>query len=290
MRKRKRSLKQNQLNLDCDTVLFKQAVISRQEFDNITQAHASAAEVQANQAAVETAKLNLGWTKVYSPIDGVAAIAQAQVGNLLNPTTLLTTVSQLDPIKVTFPIPEKVYLQFAARINAVESGATQAALQFQMILDNDETYPHPGQFYAVNRQVDIQTGTIQIQVTFPNPDNILRPGQYAKIRVATGVLHNALLVPQNAVLETQGQYQVAVVDSGNKVTMRTVDLGQQVGGLQLIEKGVSPGERVITEGLQKVHDGMEVKPRVMPAQPAPESAPGSAGKAPSPVATSSSQS
>jgi membrane fusion protein (multidrug efflux system) len=166
----------------------------------------------------------------------------------------------------------------------------QATLQFQMILDNGETYPHTGRFYAVNRQVDIQTGTIQIQVTFPNPNNILRPGQYAKIRVATGVLHNALLVPQNAVLETQGQYQVAVVDSGNKVTMRTVDLGQQVGGFQLIEKGVSLGERVITEGLQKVHDGMEVKPRVMPTQSAPESAPGSAGKAPSPVATSSSQS
>ncbi len=159
-----------------------------------------------------------------------------------------------------------------------------------MILANGETYQHLGQFYAANRQVDIQTGTIQIQATFPNPGDILRPGQYAKIRVATGVLHNALLVPQGAVLETQGQYQVAVVGSDNKVMMRTVEVGKQAAGLRIIEKGVSPGERVITEGLQMVHDGMEVKPRVIPAQPAPESTPGTAGQAPSPGAASSPQS
>src|SRR5208282_5213229 len=139
-------------------------------------------------------------------------------------------------------------------------------------------------------QVDIQTGTIQIQATFPNPNDILRPGQYAKIRVASGVLHNALLVPQSAVLETQGQYQVAVVGSDNKVSMRTVEVGKQAAGLRIIEKGVSPGERVITEGLQKVHDGMEVNPHVVAAQPAPARTPGPAGQAPSPGATSGSQS
>ena len=284
-------LKQNQLNLARYTDLFNRAVISRQEFDNQTQTtRATAAQVQAAQAAVENAKLNLGWTKVSSPIDGVAAIAQAQVGDLVGATTLLTTVSQLDPIKVTFPIPEKDYLHFAAQINAQENGVAQAALPFQMILDNGQTYQYQGRFYAANRQVDPQLGTIQLQVTFPNPNNILRPGQYAKIRAATDVRHNALLVAQNAVLETQGQYQVAVVGSDNKVTMRTVEIGQQAAGLRIIEKGVSPGERVITEGLQTVHDGMEVKPRVMPAQPEPESTPGSAGEAPSPVATSSSQS
>ena len=285
------TLKQNQQDLDHDTALYQKQVIPKETFDHVTQAFkGSAAQVQAAQAAVENAKLNLGWTKVYSPIDGVAAIAQAQVGDLLSTTTLLTTVSQLDPIKVTFPIPEKEYMHFAAQINAVENGVTLPPLPFQMILDNGETYQHLGQFYAANRQVDIQTGTIQIQATFPNPDNILRPGQYAKIRVAAGVVHNALLVPQDAVLETQGQYQVAVVGSDNKVTMRTVELGQQAGGLQLIKKGISPGERVVTEGLQMVHDGMEVKPRVIPAQPAPEGTPGSAGEAPSPGATSSRQS
>ncbi len=284
-------LKQNQQNLDRYTVLYQQAVISKQDFQNQTQTtRATAAQVQAYQAAVETAKLNLGWTKVYSPIDGVAAIAQAQVGDLLSTTTLLTTVSQLDPIKVTFPIPEKEYMHFATQINAVENGVKLPPLPFQMILDNGKTYQHLGQFYAANRQVDIQTGTIQIQATFPNPDNILRPGQYAKIRVAAGVVHNALLVPQDAVLETQGQYQVAVVGSDNKVTMRTVEVGQQSGGLQIIEKGVSPGERVITEGLQKVSDGMEVKPQSVRPEPALAESPASADQAPSDAATPGSQS
>jgi membrane fusion protein (multidrug efflux system) len=285
------TLKQNQQDLARDTELYQEHVIPKETFDHITQAfRGSAAQVQAAQAAVENAKLNLGWTKVYSPIDGVAAIAQAQVGDLVGATTLLTTVSQLDPIKVTFPIPEKDYLLFATRINAQENGVAQPALPFQMILANGQTYQHLGRFYAANRQVDIQTGTIQIQATFPNPNDILRPGQYAKIRVASGVLHNALLVPQGAVLETQGQYQVAVVGSDNKVSMRTVEVGQQAAGLRIIEKGVSPGERVVTEGLQMVHDGMEVQPRVIPAQPAPESSPGSAGQAPSPGAASSPQS
>jgi len=267
------TLKKNQQDLDRDTELYKQQVIPRETFDHITQSfRGSAAQVQEAQAAVENAKLNLGWTKVYSPIDGVAAIAQTQVGDLVGSTTLLTTVSELDPIKVTFPIPEKDYMNFAARINAAENGVAQPALPFQMILDNGQTYQHLGQFYAANRQVDIQTGTIQIQATFPNPNNILRPGQYAKIRVASGVLHNALLVPQGAVLETQGQYQVAVVGSDNKVTMRTVETGQQAGGLRIIEKGISPGERVITEGLQKVQDGMEVNPVLAPAAPTPAAA------------------
>lgn len=284
-------LKQNQQNLDRYTILYQKAVISKQDFQNQTQTtRATAAQVQAYQAAVEAAKLNLGWTKVYSPIDGVAAIAQAQVGDLLSTTTLLTTVSQLDPIKVTFPIPEKEYMHFAAQINAVENGVTLPPLPFQMILDNGKTYQHPGQFYAANRQVDVQTGTIQIQATFPNPDNILRPGQYAKIRVAAGVVHNALLVPQDAVLETQGQYQVAVVGSDNKVTMRTVEVGQQSGGLQIIEKGVSPGERVITAGLQKVSDGMEVKPQSARPEPALAESPPSADQSPSDAATPGSQS
>src|SRR5580658_372909 len=270
-------LKQNQLNLARYTILYKQAVISRQEFDNITQTtRATSGQVKANQGAVETAKLNLQWTKVYSPVDGVAGIAKAQVGNLVSPTTLLTTISQLDPIKVEFPISEAQYLHFADKINGDPQARAKNGPKFEMILADGSTYKYLGTVYDVNRQVNIQTGTIIVQATFPNPGNILRPGLYAKIRAAVGTVHNALLVPQGAVLETQGQYQVAVVGSDNKVTMRTVTIGKQSGGLRLIETGISPGERVITEGLQKVHDGMEVNPHVVPAEPAAGSAPASA--------------
>ena len=150
----------------------------------------------------------------------------------VSPTSLLTTVSQLDPIKVEFPISEQTYLHFAGRINQDPDMRSKDGPKLEMVLSNGSIYKYPGQLYDVNRQVNIQTGTIEVQATFPNPDNILRPGLYAKIRAPTGVLHNALLVPQDAVLETQGQYQVAVVDSDNKVTMRTVELGQQIGGLR----------------------------------------------------------
>jgi RND family efflux transporter MFP subunit len=279
-------LKQNQQNLDRYTVLYRQAVISKQDFQNQTQStRATAAQVQANQGAVESAKLNLEWTRVISPVNGVAGIAKTQVGDLVSPTSLLTTVSQLDPIKVEFPISEQQYLHFAGRINQDPQARAKNGPKFDMILADGSTYKYPGQLYDVNRQVNIQTGTIEVQATFPNPGNTLRPGLYAKIRAATDTVHNALLVPQDAVLETQGQYQVAVVDADNKVTMRTVTIGKQVGGLRLIDSGISPGERVITEGLQKVHDGMEVKPRVVPLQPAPQGASGSAGEAPSAAAT-----
>jgi membrane fusion protein (multidrug efflux system) len=270
-------LKQNQLNLARYTILYKQAVISRQEFDNITQTtRATSGQVAANQGAVETAKLNLEWTKVFSPVDGVAGIAKTQVGDLVSPTSLLTTISQLDPIKVEFPISEAQYLHVADLINGDAQTRAKNGPKFEMILADGSTYKYLGTVYDVNRQVNIQTGTIIVQATFPNPGNILRPGLYAKIRAAVGTVHNALLVPQGAVLETQGQYQVAVVGSDNKVTMRTVTIGKQSGGLRLIETGISPGERVITEGLQKVHDGMEVNPHVVPAEPAAGSAPASA--------------
>ena len=284
-------LKQNSLNLARYTALYKQAVISRQEFDNQTQTtRATAAQVQAYQGAVESAKLNLEWTKVISPITGVAGIAKTQVGNLVSPTSQLTTVSQLDPIKVEFPISEQAYLRFADKINQDPEKRAKDGPQLSMILANGSTYKYTGTIYDVNRQVEIQTGTIEVQATFPNPDNTLRPGLYAKIHFATGVQHNVLLVPQGAVLETQGQYQVAVVDADNKVTMRTVEIGKQSGGLRLINKGISPGERVITQGLQKVHEGMEVKPTVVAVEPAPQATSGSADGVPSPAATSSSPS
>ncbi|HEY2107490.1 MAG TPA: efflux RND transporter periplasmic adaptor subunit [Candidatus Binataceae bacterium] len=262
-------LKKNQQDLARYKPLLADQVISRQDFDHVDQStHASAAAVQAAQAAVESARLNLGWTRVQSPIDGVAGIAKAQVGDLVSPTTLLTTVSQLDPIKVTFPISEREYLHFAQKIKEhQEKGVSKGEPSLEMILADGSVYPQPGHFYIANREVNVQTGTIKIEGLFPNHDYILRPGLYAKIRSATEVVPNALLVPQQAILETQGQYQVAVVGADNRVSMRTVTPGKSYGDLKVIEQGITPGERVVTEGVQKVTDGMEVRP-LMRTQPA----------------------
>ena len=282
-------LKQNQLNLARYTVLYKQAVISRQDFDNQTQTtRATAAQVQADQAAVETARLNLEWTQVHSLINGIAGIAKTQVGDLVSPTSLLTTVSQLDPIKVEFPISEREYLHFAEQIKQhQEEGRAKDEPDLQMILADGSTYKYRGHFYVANRQVNVQTGTILIQGLFPNPGNILRPGLYAKIRSATDVQRGALLVPQAAVLETQGQYQVAVVDAANRVSLRTVKTGKQTGNLRIIEDGLKPGERVITQGLQRVSDGMEVQPRLAPAEPDNAAAPAPAQPSVPPAASAS---
>ena len=274
--------KKNQQDLSRYKPLYDQQVISKQDYDHVNQStRASAAAVASAQAAVETAKLNESWTQVNSPIDGIAGIAKTQVGNLVSPTSLLTSISQLDPIKVEFPISEREYLHFADKINRHErDGDSKQDPDLEMVLADGSTYKYRGRFYVANRQVNIQTGTIKIQGIFPNPDFVLRPGLYAKIRSATDVRKDALLVPQGAVLETQGQYQVAVVGADNKVTMRMVTTGKQVGDLRIIDQGVSVGERVITEGLQKVSDGMEVKPQLAPAEPAPAGAPASADQQP----------
>jgi membrane fusion protein (multidrug efflux system) len=282
----------NQQDLSRYKPLYDQQVISRQDFDHVNQTtRASAAAVASAQAAVETAKLNLQWTQVNSPIDGIAGIAKTQVGNLVSPTSLLTTVSQLDPIKVEFPISEREYLHFAERINRHErEGDKKTDPDLEMILADGSTYKYRGRFFVANRQVNIETGTIKIQGVFPNPENVLRPGLFARIRAATDVQKAALLVPQAAVLETQGQYQVAVVGTDNMVTLRMVKTGKQVGNLRIVDEGLSPGERVIAEGLQKVSDGMKVKPQPAPPEPAPAVSPASAGQAPSSVATPGNQS
>jgi membrane fusion protein (multidrug efflux system) len=254
--------KKNQQDIARYKPLYEQQVVSRQDYDHVNQAaHASAAAVQAAQATVEAAKLNFDWCQVTSPIDGIAGIAKTQVGNLVGTTSLLTTVSQLDPIKVTFPISEREYLHFADRIKQhEETGHSKNEPALQMVLADGSVYKYPGHFYVANRQVNVQTGTIKIQGVFPNPESILRPGLYAKVRSPTDTLAGALLVPPAAVLETQGQYQVAVVGADNKVTIRRVTLGKLAAGLRIISSGVSSGEHVITEGLQKVSDGMVVAP------------------------------
>ena len=257
-------LTKNQLDVARLVPLQTRGAASKEELDDAVQStRGSEAQIQATKAAVESARLNLEWTKVVSPIEGIAEIATVQVGDLVNPSTLLTTVSQLDPIKVTFPISEREYLRFASRIKEhAETGRAKGEPDLEMVLADGATYPYPGRFYVTNRQVDLQTGTIQVQAVFPNPENILRPGLYAKVRGATEVRRAALLIPQRAVQETQGQYQVAVVGSDNKVSLRKVTPGDQVESLWIIDDGLQRGEQVVTEGLQKVKEGMEVKPQV----------------------------
>jgi len=259
-------LKKNQLDVARYTPLQASGAVSKEELDDAVQAtRGSEAQVQAARAAVESARLNLEWTKVESPIDGIAEIATVQVGDLVNTSTLLTTVSQVDPIKVTFPISEREYLWAAERVKEhAETGRGKDEPDLEMILADGTVYNHPGRFYVTNRQVDIQTGTIQVQGVFPNPGNLLRPGLYAEVRAATQIRRGALLVPQRAVQETQGQYQVAVVGPDDKVSLRKVTPGNQVESLWILDEGVQRGERVVTGGLQKVRDGMEVKPQVAP--------------------------
>jgi RND family efflux transporter MFP subunit len=275
-------LKQNQQDLARYTKLYNQAVIPAQKFDNVTQTtQASAGEVKADEGAVQNAKLNLGWSKVYSPIDGVAGIAQAQVGDLVGTSTLLTTVSNVDPIKVSFPISERLYLRFAGQLNAIGNANTKPSPRIELILDDGSVYNYPGRLYAVNRQVDIQTGTIMMQALFPNPENVLRPGMYAKVRAQTDVQHNALLVPQTAVSSIQGQYEVAVVGADHKVTLRPVTPGTKTGSLWVIDEGLKPGERLVIDGAQKVQEGMEVKPVLAAEQTPPMS--GTPAFGPNPV-------
>jgi RND family efflux transporter MFP subunit len=268
------ALRKNQQDVAKFTPLSAQGAVSKKELDDAVQAtSASEAQVKAAEAAVENARLNLGWCKIYSPIEGIAGIAPVQVGDLVNTSTVLTTVSQVDPMKVTFPITEREYLRYADRIKEhQEKGRAPDEPELQLILADGSAYPRPGRFYVANRQIDQQTGTILVQTLFPNPDAILRPGLYAKVRAPTETRHGAVLVPQRAVQETQGVYQVAVVGSGEKVALRTVKAGAQVDGFWIIEGGLGPDERVVTQGLQKVKDGIVVRAKAdtsVPAAPAP---------------------
>ncbi len=195
-----------------------------------------------------------------------------QVGDLVTPSTVLTTVSQVDPMKVTFPITERHYLLVVDKIREdQEKGRAPGEPDLQLILADGSTYSRPGRFYVANRQADQQTGTMQVQALFPNPNGLLRPGLYAKVR-ATTIVRGAVVVPERAVEEIQGMHQVAVVGPDDRVALRTVKVGDQVNGLWIIDDGLKPGERVVTEGLQKVRDGIPVRPKPdtsVPAAPAP---------------------
>jgi len=274
-----------QLDVDRYTPLAREKAITDQELDNAVQVNLAAkaqvkassagvetakaaivaakAAVAAAEAAVETAELNLGFTKVTSLIDGIAGIAQAQVGNLVSPTSgPLTTVSTVDPIKVYFTPTEREYLNFT-RTNPTQSqrDAASSRLELELVLVDGTTYPQKGRFFVADRQIDQRTGAIRIAGTFPNPGNILRPGQYGRVRAVTSLREGALLVPQRAVAELQGGYRVAVVGDANKVSIRAVKVGNRIGSMWIIEEGLNPGERVVAEGTQKVRPDVVVNPK-----------------------------
>jgi RND family efflux transporter MFP subunit len=254
-------LGKTQLDVDRDTPLAKERAIAQSQLDNDIQANLAAkAAVKAGEAQVEQAELNLGFTDVTSLVDGIAGIAQVQIGNLVNPTAVLTEVSQVNPIKAYFPISEQEYMHFAERINTHNQQEIPSdAPPFDLILADGSVYPHKGTLLLTDRQVDITTGSIRIVCSFPNPKNILRPGLFGRVRAAGDIRPGALLVPQRAVTELQGSYQVAVVGSDNKVSIRAVTVGERVGPMWIIQNGVKPGEVVVVEGLQKLRDGSVVK-------------------------------
>jgi membrane fusion protein (multidrug efflux system) len=265
--------------------LAKQEAITQQDLDNATQNNlaakaqvqaakaqvetaraqiqAASATVEAAKAAVATSELNLSFTKLTSPIDGVAGVAQLQVGALVNPSSgPVTTVSTLDPIKVYFTVSEQEYLDFHRRYSTQASlDAERKQLRLELIFADGTTYPPVGSFFFADRQVNQGTGAIRVAGLFPNPGNTLRPGQYAKIRSSVRTREGALLIPQRAVSELQGIYQVAVVGGDNKVVIRNVKPGERTGNLWIINEGLKPGERVVAEGIQKVRPGMPVVPK-----------------------------
>jgi membrane fusion protein (multidrug efflux system) len=281
-----------QLDVNKFRPLLEQKAVTQQDYDNAVQANAAAlaqvqvtkgqikgaaaavatakaavvaakAQVESSQATVKTAELNLGFTKIISPIDGIVGIALAQVGDLVNQTSgVLTTVSTIDPIKVYFTVTEQEYLDYVKRNpDPVQRAAAEKELELKLILSDGSTYPHTGRFYIADRQVDPKTGAIRVAGVFPNPDKILRPGQYGRVRVATSTRHDALFVLQRAVTELQGSYQVAVVGGGNKIEIRTVKVGEVVGTMWIIEDGLKPGDTVVVEGTQKVAPGTIVNPK-----------------------------
>ena len=261
-------LGKTEMDVNRDTPLAKERAIAQSQLDNDVQAkQAAQAAVKAAEALVEQARLNLEFTDVKSLVDGIAGIAQVQIGNLVNATTVLTTVSQVDPIKAYLSISEQEYIHYADRINAqTQKEIPSGGPLFDLILADGSIYPHKGTALLTNRQVDTATGSIQIVCSFPNPKNALRPGQFGRLRAAPEVRSGALLVPQKAVTELQGTYQLAVVDADNKVSVRAIKVGDRVGPDWIVESGVKPGEQVIVEGLQKVQNGSTVK--IKQAQPA----------------------
>jgi len=275
------------LDVERYTPLVKAQAATQQEFDNAVQANQAAiaqvkaneagvqtananigssrAAVQAAEAAVKSAELNLGFTKITSLIDGVAGVATVQVGNLVTPNNPnsppLTVVSTVDPIRVWFNVSEQDYLN-----NVVNRERLEQQPELELVLSDGTVYQHKGKFYVVDRNVDVKTGAIKLAATFPNPGNLLRPGQYGRVRAVTSFKQNALLVPQRSVTELQGSYRLAVVDSENKVRIRPVKVGEKLGSMWIIDEGLQPGESVVAEGIQRIRPDQVVSPKPYEAQ------------------------
>jgi membrane fusion protein (multidrug efflux system) len=251
-----------------DRPLADQHAIAQSQLDHDVQATLAAqAAVKSAEAAVETAELNVGFTKVTSLVDGIAAIATAQIGDLVGPTTLLTTVSQVDPIKAYFPLSEQEYLRMATPINTGRGSKAWAGGPLRLILADGSTYSRTGAFLAADREIDPKTGTIRVSATFPNPGHILRPGQYGRVTSDVQTIPDALLVPQRAVTQIQNTYQVRVVGTDDVVSTKIVMVGQRVGSRWLVTSGLTAGERVVVDGASTT-DGQHVKatPYVAPAE------------------------
>lgn len=247
-------LAQAQIDIDRYTPMVAQKAVPQADLDRAqSRKQAATAQIGVAQAVLNNAKLDLGWTTVTSPISGIAGIAKVGVGDLMTPTTVMATVSAVDPIYVDFNISEQDYLRFVREKISPAAGLT-------LILGDASVFPHRGRALLVNREVDSRTGTIQVRAEFPNPGNVLRPGQYARIRALTEERKGALLIPQRSISELQGIYQVGVVGSDNKVTIRAVRPGPQFGDMWVIESGLQPGDKVVVDGLQRLRDGMTVAP------------------------------
>ncbi|MFH0344594.1 MAG: efflux RND transporter periplasmic adaptor subunit [Chromatiales bacterium] len=261
------TLERERLDVVRYTPLVKQGAVSQQEYDNAVQnARGAQASVQTAQAAVEKAKIDLGFTEIRSPVDGIVGVAQGQLGDFVGPGSAepLTAVSQLDPIRVSFPLSEQEYLHFAPRVQeALRVGHFREG-SLELILADGSVYPHRGTGYPAGLGVDPRTGTITVKGRFPNPGYLLRPGQYARVRVEIDVRKNALTVPQRALIDLQGKKQLAVVGPEDEVEVRNVEVGPIWKTLVVIEKGVAAGERVIVEGTQKVQPGLVVAPKLAP--------------------------
>lgn len=261
-------LGKTKLDVQRDAPLAKQSAIPQAQLDNDVQANESAkAVVAAAGAQVAQARLNLEFTKVRSLVDGIAGLAKGQIGDLVGPTTVLTTVSQVNPIKAYVSISEQEYMRAAGRINAIAQGKQVAGTRkiLELVLSDGSTYPHKGWLVFADRQVDVKTGTIRVAGAFDNPEGLLRPGQFGRLRVATRVQKGALLVPQRSVVETQGSYSVVVVGEDNKASIRPVKTGERIGQMWIITEGVQPGEQVIVEGMQKAREGTVVRAKQVTA-------------------------
>ena len=259
------------------TPLAAQQAVSQQELDNaVAQKDAALAQVDAQKAALEKAEFDLSYTAITAPIDGLIGTTKVKAGNLVGrgESTLLVTISQIDPILFRAGIAEAEYLKVARRAQEQkQSGAVRGEpVPIQLILADGTVHPYTGGLDAVERNVDTTTGTIALQVRFPNPDRLVRPGQFGRLKFDIDVKKDALLLPQRAVQELQNLYSIAVVGSDNKVSFRNVKVGPREGSLWVIEEGLKPGERVVIEGLQKIRDGMVVAPKAAPAEAAPEGA------------------